>query len=81
MYEPLILAALEAARKLSVSERKFHALRKQDGFPQPIQLGPRCLRWRMSDLQGWLQSQPTVATGPEPEPIRVARDARTQAVG
>lgn len=23
------------------------------GFPQPVQLGPRCVRWDLSQLQAW----------------------------
>jgi len=79
MHEPLIVPALDAARALSISERKFHSLRRTPGFPQGISLGERCLRFRVADLEAWLQSQPTVATGPEPERIRLARDARARA--
>ena len=76
MPHPLILPALDAARTLSVSERKFHELRREAGFPQPIELGPRCLRWRVSDLESWLQSRPTAKPQGEPDRIRLARAAQ-----
>jgi predicted DNA-binding transcriptional regulator AlpA len=78
MHQPLILSAFDAARVLSVSERKFHALRQTPGFPQPLELGPRCLRWRVSDLEGWLHACPTIGAQAEPVRIRLARDARRQ---
>lgn len=78
MHQPLNVAALDASRILGVSERKFHALRHTPGFPQPIQLGPRCLRWRVAELQTWNESQTAIGAQPEPARIRMARDVRRQ---
>lgn len=75
MPAPLIVPATAAAELLSCSERKFHYLRAAEGFPAPISLGPHCLRWRVTDLQDWIAAQPTAEPQPEPERIRLARDA------
>lgn len=31
-----------------------YALIAEQKFPAPIKLGPRCARWRLGDLRGWL---------------------------
>lgn len=56
MTERLLLSAVEAANIIGVSERKYHALRKNPDFPKPTVLGPRCLRWHVEDIQNWVRN-------------------------
>ena len=40
----------------------------QDGdFPPPVRVGPAAVRWRESDITGWLESRP-LARGPSDLP-------------
>jgi predicted DNA-binding transcriptional regulator AlpA len=49
--QKLLADVHESASLIDVGERKFHELRKQPGFPAPVALGQRCLRWRVAELQ------------------------------
>lgn len=37
-----------------LSKSSVYAMLKEARFPEPIRLGKRCTRWRMSDVQGWI---------------------------
>ena len=50
---PLLLAAAEAAKLLSISERHFYKLHSSGRVPRPIRLG-RAVRWRADELREWL---------------------------
>ena len=57
MQEEQILTAREAHAFLKVSRATFDRLRLRSTFPQPVRLGRRrCLRWRRSELVGFLAS-------------------------
>jgi predicted DNA-binding transcriptional regulator AlpA len=49
MSEQLLLTS-EAREVLRLSRPGFDRLRKREGFPKPIRLGRRSLRWRLSEL-------------------------------
>lgn len=49
MSEELLRTA-EARSFLKVSRAMFCRLQTREGFPRPIRLGRRCLRWRVSEL-------------------------------
>lgn len=53
---PILLKAHEAAQLCGVSERSFHVLRHEAGFPLPIQLGARAVRWRTLELVQWVNA-------------------------
>ena len=39
----------------------------QDGaFPRPVRVGPAAVRWRQSDLTGWLESRPIARSELDP---------------
>ena len=70
----VLMAAVKAAQMLGISERKFHHLRVTDpDFPKPITLGPRCNRWRVADLQAYVDSRRTVDIKPEPAHLKGSR--------
>lgn len=68
----IAVAAEDAAELLGISERSFHARRREPGFPKPRQIGGR-LRWLCSELSDWAVEQPTVDTLPEPPQLRGTR--------
>lgn len=73
--EPALVPAAGGARILGVSLRTFHKLRPQ--LPAPVELGPRCLRWRVAELRQWIAERAAIATArPEPERLAKARRGR-----
>lgn len=64
--QPLLLKAADAARLCNVSERTFHDLRHREGFPQPVTLGERAVRWRTRDIEAWVARMPSASDRSEP---------------
>ncbi|MDE2081084.1 MAG: hypothetical protein KGI90_07020 [Burkholderiales bacterium] len=48
---PALLTPAQAAEVWGVSERTFHKLRVAGRTPQPVELGPRLLRWPRAELE------------------------------
>ena len=69
----LLVDTREAASLLDVSERRFQQLRKDPGFPRPVELGPRTIRWRTTDLATYVGSLSTATTRHEPAQLRRGR--------
>ncbi len=79
--QPLLLKAAEAARLCNVSERTFHDLRHREGFPRPVTLGERAVRWRTRDIEAWVASIAASELRPEPAQLVAGkRAARGEAV-
>lgn len=76
----ILLSAVESANFLGVSERLFHDIRHRPGFPRPVQLSPRCVRWRLDELQEWIRALPRHNAQPEPAQLREKRNAAGRAV-
>lgn len=55
MNEALMRTA-EARDFLKVSRAMFCRLQKRAGFPRPVRLGLRCLRWRVSELVAFAEA-------------------------
>lgn len=45
----------EVARLLGASRSWPWKLARDGKFPKPIKLSERCTRWRLSDVQAWMQ--------------------------
>lgn len=59
--EPAHVAQLKGLLKLKhvivatgLSKSSVYALLKDKKFPEPVRLGARCTRWRMADIQAWI---------------------------
>jgi predicted DNA-binding transcriptional regulator AlpA len=66
----VLLSAPQAARLLAVSERRFHELRRDPGFPSAVLLGVRCVRWHRDELAAYAKALPRVALLPEPKHLQ-----------
>ena len=75
-HRNLLATVAEGAAIVGVGERKFQDLRKTPGFPEAIALGPRCLRFRVADLEAWVASRPTVQQQREPIELALSRKRR-----
>jgi predicted DNA-binding transcriptional regulator AlpA len=69
-HPPVLLSAPQAAQLLGVSERKFHELRREPGFPSAVLLGARCVRWHVHELAVYATSLPRVTLLPEPKQLQ-----------
>lgn len=54
---PEILRLKHVQRRLALSRSAIYARLAARDFPQPIQLGPRAIGWRQSDIDSWLESR------------------------
>lgn len=56
MTDLLRLPAILQRTKISRSQIYF--LMKQGDFPKPIRVGKRAVRWRITDIENWIESRP-----------------------
>jgi len=53
-----LLTPDEIADLLKIDRRSFvRSVCKQPGFPSPVRLGERMLRWHSDDIEQWIQRQ------------------------
>ena len=45
------------ARITGLSKATIYRLRERGEFPQPVQLSPRCVGWRVKDIEEWLEAR------------------------
>ena len=59
-----LLRRTDVERRTHLSRASIYRLMRQGAFPEPIRLGGRTVRWRLSEIENWLASRPR-ATGRE----------------
>jgi excisionase family DNA binding protein len=52
-----LLSAQQAAARLAVSRRTFFKLARQVGFPEPLRLSQRLVRYSEEDIERWLEEK------------------------
>lgn len=52
-----LLALPEVKKKTSVGGTWIYAQMKIGAFPKPIKLGERCVRWRESEIDEWIEQR------------------------
>ena len=54
--EPIdeLLRLRDVARITKLCNSSVYNKIRQGTFPRPLELGPGCVRWRTSDVRGWL---------------------------
>jgi len=69
----------QIAERLGVGTRKASDLVKAEYWPAPIELAPRVLRWRWSEIEMALAERaPRCTERHEPEALRAARDRKAK---
>lgn len=53
---PLMVSADDAAALIGVSPATWHRMTSAGKTPAPIKLSAGCVRWRVSDLQCWIDA-------------------------
>lgn len=64
---PCLLSASGVQEHFSLSLSTVRRLIKSAGFPRPLQLAPRRVAWRTSEIESWLVDRPR-AVGKEAQP-------------
>ena len=52
-----LLRRVEVEERLKVSRSFIYSNVAKGNFPKPIQIGPRAYRWRVEDIDRWLEKQ------------------------
>ena len=52
-----LLDAKELARRMSISVRTVWRLSGEGRLPRPVRLGDRIVRWRVSDVEAFLEKK------------------------
>lgn len=61
-----LLSRRQVEEKCSMSRSAIYAGMREGDFPLPIKVGRQAVRWRMSELDAWLEGRER-ATGDFPE--------------
>ncbi len=60
MSTRLIYRRDELLKGLNISKSTLRNWMLTEGFPYPIQLGPRAVGWPAAQVHAWLEKRPTV---------------------
>lgn len=60
--EPILLTERQAATILGFSIRTLQAWRVRGGGPAFIRISARCVRYRIEDLQEWIEERVRIST-------------------
>ena len=53
-----LLRRREVQRFTGLSRSSIYRLMEISDFPRPVRIGPRAVRWKLSDITAWLESRP-----------------------
>ena len=56
--EDRLLKRREVEEITGLSRSTIYRMVKTGQFPQPVRVGPKAVRWRLSDIIAWLESRP-----------------------
>ena len=62
MEQDRLLTRHEVEARCRIARTTIYRLMREADFPEPIRLGPRCVRWYESEIEAYLASRPR-ATG------------------
>ena len=55
----ILLRLPEVEAVVGVKKSKIYSLVQEGQFPAPVRLGPRSVRWRLTDVQAWIDGLKT----------------------
>ena len=53
-----LLRREEVETRCGITRSSLYRLMREGLFPRPVKVGKRAVRWRESEISGWLQSRP-----------------------
>ena len=63
MPEPIFWDRRQVEARTSLSRSMIYRRMARGEFPRPVDLGGKCVRWRIADVERWLAERPEA--GPE----------------
>ena len=57
-----LLRRREVEEIVGLSRASIYRLMRSSGFPLPVNVSSKAVRWRESDIHAWIQSRPTATT-------------------
>lgn len=51
---PELMESEDILKYLNISRQTLYRYRKKEGFPEPVRLSRRNLRWRKADVDAWI---------------------------
>ena len=54
--ENLLLSTIQLMKVFGIGRSSFDELKKMPGFPKPLKLNQRVIRWRTDEVVTWLNS-------------------------
>ena len=61
--EQMIMRTRDVLRHANITRSTLYRWLEAGRFPKPVQLGPRAVGWRRSDVIEWIASLPHANTG------------------
>ena len=55
-----LLRCRDVEENTSLSRSAIYRLMKAGQFPRPVKIGSRAVRWRLSDIEAWMDSKTSV---------------------
>ena len=55
---PELYRSRDVCATLGIARSTLYELIKTDGFPQPVRVSKRAVRWRRIDVEEWARSRP-----------------------
>ncbi len=52
-----ILRRAEVLERVGVGKTTLYVWIEREGFPKPVQLGPRAVGWKADEVEAWLDSR------------------------
>ena len=62
MSQQQLITRKEVEAQCRITRSTVYRLMRAGEFPEPIRIGPRSIRWRVSEIEAWLADRPR-ATG------------------
>ena len=53
-----LLRRREVEKITGMSRSSIYRLMQEGEFPRPVGVGPRAVRWKVSDIEAWIESRP-----------------------
>ena len=76
--EDRLLRLREVVEITALSRSTIYRMAKTGQFPQSKQIGPRAVRWKLSDINAWIDSMPSRrANMLSPSPVQVGHQKRS----
>lgn len=64
----VLLREVEVCEIVGLSRQHIFRLRRDGKFPQPVDVGPRSIRYRTADIKAWVDQLPPAQGAGRPTP-------------